>query len=505
MAEEQKKRKVWKLVLTGGPCGGKTTGQARLSTFFENLGWKVYRVPETSNVLLPGGVNFAELSPQAAENFQENLLKTMLQIETAFFDLADQSSRNCLIICDRGAMDASAFISRDQWEHILAKNGLDEVEIRDNRYNQVIHMVTAAKGAEEFYSIEDHPSRSEGVELARQLDTRAAEAWVGHPYVDMVDNSSDFDTKINSLISKVAWSIGIDVGDRLKLGAKKIKFVVNGPLPSDATFPSFRDFEVVHHYLQTSSRMMQSRLRKRGRKGKWSYTHTIRKQVSGQVIEVKTPLNHRDYSTLLAQEDPSHFLVYKTRRCFMWKNQYFQLDIYRDPCHTRCKGLMLLESYTTLKGDALLGAMPTFLNLGPQVTGDPAFSMFNLSLKEEWVHSKKFCHRLSEEGEDENQVAPIRQEAQERLDANKSRQGSPNGQSCGLSLVQMPASALLEDIDAANAATNGGSANANGLDNDGLDKQLRKHIAEKKEESANIAGNDNHSSSNSSSPGIPVK
>ena len=24
-----------------GPCGGKTTGQARLSTFFENLGWKV--------------------------------------------------------------------------------------------------------------------------------------------------------------------------------------------------------------------------------------------------------------------------------------------------------------------------------------------------------------------------------------------------------------------------------------------------------------------------------
>lgn len=24
-----------------GPCGGKTTGQTRLCTFFENLGWKV--------------------------------------------------------------------------------------------------------------------------------------------------------------------------------------------------------------------------------------------------------------------------------------------------------------------------------------------------------------------------------------------------------------------------------------------------------------------------------
>ena len=70
MAEEQRKRKVWKLVLTGGPCGGKTTGQTRLATFFENLGWKVYRVPETANILLSGGVNFAELTPEAAEKFQ---------------------------------------------------------------------------------------------------------------------------------------------------------------------------------------------------------------------------------------------------------------------------------------------------------------------------------------------------------------------------------------------------------------------------------------------------
>ena len=86
---EQKKRKIWKLVLTGGPCGGKTTGQARLSTFFENLGWKVYRyimvliggfkiltcsfsfrVPETATVLLGGGVNFAELPEYAQIEFQ---------------------------------------------------------------------------------------------------------------------------------------------------------------------------------------------------------------------------------------------------------------------------------------------------------------------------------------------------------------------------------------------------------------------------------------------------
>ena len=81
---------------------------------------------------------------------------------------------------------------------------------------------------------------------------------------------------------------------------------------------------------------------------------------------------------------------------------------------------MLLESYTTLKGDALRENMPSFLNLGPDVTGDSAFSMFNLSLKEEWVNSSRFCHKLSEEESDLlDAKCPIRQEAQERLDANR--------------------------------------------------------------------------------------
>ena len=248
-SEEQRRRKIWKLVLTGGPCGGKTTGQARLSTFFENLGWKVYRVPETANILLSGGVDFGDLPKEAQQQFQANLLKTMMQIENSFFDLAKASSRNCLVICDRGAMDASAFVSRSQWEDILVTNGLDEVEIRDNRYNQVVHMVSAAKGAEDFYTIEHHASRLEGIEEAKALDTKAAEAWVGHPYMALVDNDgSNFESKINSLISKVAWSVGIDVGDRLTQGAKKVKFVVNGPLPNDNEFPSFRDFDVCHHY-----------------------------------------------------------------------------------------------------------------------------------------------------------------------------------------------------------------------------------------------------------------
>ncbi|CAL7947764.1 unnamed protein product [Xylocopa violacea] len=427
-------KRLYKVVLTGGPCGGKTTGQMRLCTFFENMGWKVFRVPETATVLLSGGIKFSDLNAEEAKGsgsrpsitkssqrryrnrldrgearwpeilevdsgegfkFQENLLRTMIQIENTFFQLGESCSRNCLIICDRGAMDASAFISKDKWELMMASNGWNNVELRDNRYNQIIHMVSAANGAEEFYSTEDHACRSEGVELARELDYKAAAAWVGHPYFDVIDNSQDFESKICRMIECVCQKLGIDTGDRLRASSRKVKFLVTGPLPADSEFPPFQDFDVVHNYLQSNNPKMQARLRKRGQKGHWSYIHTIRRpKMCGQVIEVKTQLTHRDYLNMLAQRDDSHFTIFKRRRCFLINNQYFQLDIYREPAHPRCRGLMLLETYTALSGDELKNILPQFLTIEKEVTGNPDYSMFNLSLREEWNTTNKYCHNL---------------------------------------------------------------------------------------------------------------
>jgi hypothetical protein len=90
----------------------------------------------------------------SAIKFQENLLKTMVQIENTFFELAETCTRNCLIICDRGAMDASAFIAKDKWEYLMSKNNWNEIDLRDTRYNHIIHMVSAANGAQAFYTLE---------------------------------------------------------------------------------------------------------------------------------------------------------------------------------------------------------------------------------------------------------------------------------------------------------------------------------------------------------------
>ena len=49
---------IYKFVLTGGPCAGKTTSLDRLSTFFRDRGFRVYVVPEASTLLQTGGAFF---------------------------------------------------------------------------------------------------------------------------------------------------------------------------------------------------------------------------------------------------------------------------------------------------------------------------------------------------------------------------------------------------------------------------------------------------------------
>ncbi|XP_033627670.1 TRPL translocation defect protein 14-like isoform X1 [Asterias rubens] len=374
----EKERKVYKVVLTGGPCGGKTTGQAHVRTFFENLGYKVYMVPETATHLLSGGVKFPELSEEEAYTFQVNLLKTMLQTEDTFFTLAETCKKKCLIICDRGAMDATAYLPEGKWDAMRQQYGFDNVDLRDKRYDQVIHMQSAAIGADEFYNgSQGNATRSESCAFAVKVDNMTKQAWVGHPYFDIIDNSTDFEAKIKRMITAITDRLGIDIGDRLAKNSVKRKFLIY-EVPDENVFPPFEDFEVKHDYLVSSSGGTKARLRKRGQKGIYTYMHTVcHPEITKQAITIRTPITSKQYQILLAQREPTRYQVVKTRRCFVWNDQYFQMDIYREPDNDRCKDLVLLETYTTLKGNDL--KLPEFLKISKEVTADKDYSMFNLS------------------------------------------------------------------------------------------------------------------------------
>ena len=45
----------------------------------------------------------------------------------------------------------------------------------------------------------NNKTRTEDIELAQTNDRLVGEAWVGHPYYDRIDNSTDFETKMRRL------------------------------------------------------------------------------------------------------------------------------------------------------------------------------------------------------------------------------------------------------------------------------------------------------------------
>lgn len=80
---------------------------------------------------------------------------------------------------------------------------------------------------------------------------------------------------------------------------------------------------------------------------------------------------------LLKTSDPNNCTIYKTRRCFEWNNSYYHLDIYEEPCNPICRGLAILTTHSL---DEII-SLPSFLDIDREVTNDPTYSMFNLSLK----------------------------------------------------------------------------------------------------------------------------
>lgn len=63
----------------------------------------------------------------------------------------------------------------------MDENGFNNVTLRDKRYDAVIHMVTAADGAPQHYTLENNPARYETASIALDLDQKIRSAWVGHP------------------------------------------------------------------------------------------------------------------------------------------------------------------------------------------------------------------------------------------------------------------------------------------------------------------------------------
>lgn len=130
--------------------------------------------------------------------------------EDIFIEIALNSDKRCVIICDRGVMDGSAYTDDNVWQALLDETAWNTIQLRDRRYEAVIHMVTAADGAEEFYTGENNEARYETREEAVTLDKKLVNAWVGHPHFSIIKNTEkNFQAKIDKCVATVCKYIGL--------------------------------------------------------------------------------------------------------------------------------------------------------------------------------------------------------------------------------------------------------------------------------------------------------
>jgi thymidylate kinase len=129
------------IVLTGGPCSGKSTSLAYLTEKLSDHGFMVFVIPETATLISTNGIDRRKMdrSTQVAA-YEEANLELQLAFEETYLRAVNRifPGRKKVILLDRGVMDIKAFISKEDFRTMLKNKGLKEVGLRD-RYSGVIH------------------------------------------------------------------------------------------------------------------------------------------------------------------------------------------------------------------------------------------------------------------------------------------------------------------------------------------------------------------------------
>ena len=341
-------------VLTGGPCAGKTTALCFLEEKLRALGYAVFIVPEMATEMTMAGIRRGD-GQFTNEEFQELLVRRVLETERFYHSAARRLAHaKKLMLCDRGIMDGLAYIDEASFKALCAGRGMSLVGARDERYDAVFHLRSAAIGAEAFYSHATNVTRRETLEEAREKDAATIAAWIGHPHLRVIDNSTDFAGKLKRLLGEICATLGIPVPMEIE---RKFR-VAESFDPRTIPVPC-REVEIEQVYLPTAAPDEGLRIRKRGQDGAYVFYHTHKKRVPDKgafhSVETERHISEHDYTMLFLARDTARRVIRKKRYCFVWKEQYFELDVFVEPANI----FPVLEVEITEKGTAV--SLPEFI------------------------------------------------------------------------------------------------------------------------------------------------
>jgi len=360
-------KKITKIVITGGPCAGKTTAMSWIQNAFTKLGYAVLFVDETATELITGGA--APWLNNSNKEFQWHLLQLQMAKEMAFADIAKtMKSDKILIVCDRAAMDNCAYMTEQEFGWVLKQMQTNKVAMRD-QYDAVFHLVTAAKGAEKYYTLANNQARTETPEEASSLDDKLIAAWTGHPHFRVIDNSTGFEEKMLRLIREITAFLGEPAPMEIER-----KFLIKRPsLHTLETLPNCERVDIIQTYLKTDKDTEELRIRQRGANGHYIYFKTRKKKLSGMKrIEEEERLTQEEYISLMIQTDPAYRPIRKERYCLSENGLYYEIDIYPD---WPDKAIMEIELYSENQEIEF----PDGIDVIREVTNDSAYSNHELA------------------------------------------------------------------------------------------------------------------------------
>lgn len=366
---------------------------AFISERLKERGFAVFLVPEVAKMTFHAGVkilqndyskeNFARLivnRATPAEYFQRVFVEreqiemslTAIKLEDYFTNLAERDSRPSVILCDRGLMDGKAYAEPEIWQMILDETGWNEPSLREKRYDGVLHLVTAADGAEESYNNEKQ-ANSVDANVALWIDHNIRKAWNGHPIFRIIGNDeSRFEGKIMNAWCHISTMIGLPATK----GYYR-KFIIE---PINC-FPEEMNkvvFKVEENYLRSQDPHKEIRLTKSGNHGSYTYTYSMRFDESDYCQQRRQITRNITGSEYMKEKNSKK--IYKSvqieKTCFVFMQRAFTVERYLQSK----ENLTLLRTAVPEKGSFKIEKeIPEFIKVVREITNLKEFSTLNIA------------------------------------------------------------------------------------------------------------------------------
>ena len=358
---------ITKVVLTGGPAAGKTTLVSRvLKEFKQEDGWRVITIPETATDLISGFGIKPFGGCVSMQDFQYFVIEDQLHKERLALKAAQMvPEEKILIIYDRAVLDDKAYITDEEFTDILSSFGMSEEKLL-SRYDAVLHLVTCAKGAEFAYNY-GNAARYESVEVAREKDDKTLRAWSRHPALHVIDNSVNFEEKINRGIAAIFSIIGQPAPAQ-----SKRKYLIAMPDTEELVRRyNAAAVEMMQTYLAYTNPQAERRVRQQRNGSEYLYFYTEKRTNSdGTRWVTERPISEKDYISYLMEGDSSLHAVRKTKYRFALGSRRYEIDVY--PFSTE-------RAILFVYGDGADCELPEGIEVLREVTGDMEYKNRSLA------------------------------------------------------------------------------------------------------------------------------